>query len=199
MGDIINKAAALDPRYHGLKYLSEEQNERTWKLLEEEIKKNTIVKVNHTNENKTKQQSEQTVEESKDTFDKPRSKKRRLYLLADSDDEDNDFNDYEDTEPDESLQQLKRYRQLKETVPKSIDPLVWWKANGHKFPNIANLAKKYLCIVATSVPCERLFSQAGQVISQKRARLTSNRVNGLLFLNAFLRSEEQIQVSTVNY
>jgi len=55
------------------------------------------------------------------------------------------------------------------------------------------LAKKYLSVVATSVPCERLFSEAGQVISQKRNRLSPDRVNQLLFLNSFLKSEEMAE------
>lgn len=36
MGDIIHKAAALDPRYRNLKYLSEEEIKNTWALLEQE-------------------------------------------------------------------------------------------------------------------------------------------------------------------
>jgi len=36
MGDIIHKAAALNPRYRSLKYLPEEENKNIWALVEQE-------------------------------------------------------------------------------------------------------------------------------------------------------------------
>ena len=44
------------------------------------------------------------------------------------------------------------------------------------------LSKKFLCITATSVPSERLFSSAGNLIAEKRSRLTSDSINKLIFL-----------------
>ncbi|CAI6377428.1 unnamed protein product [Macrosiphum euphorbiae] len=196
MGDIIHKAAALDPRYRSLKYLSEEDSQNTWASLETELLENTV---NYNENEKQPCTSQCSVEEREDTVDQPRNKKMKKShsLLADSDDEDS--HDEDEDMADEGLQQLKRYRQYAEIVPKNIDPLVWWKANSYKFPVIAKLARKYLCIVATSVPSERLFSQAGQVVSQKRARLMPSRVNDLLFLNSFLRTEESINDEEFKY
>jgi len=45
------------------------------------------------------------------------------------------------------------------------------------------MAKRYLCIVATSVPSERVFSKSGQLISERRSRLTSKNVQMIMFLN----------------
>ena len=39
-------------------------------------------------------------------------------------------------------------------IDAEVDPLAWWKAERGRFPNLANLAKKYLCICGTSVPSE---------------------------------------------
>lgn len=46
-------------------------------------------------------------------------------------------------------------------APKETDILQWWKCNAHLYPTIAKMARDYLCIPATSVPCERVFSEAG--------------------------------------
>ena len=60
-------------------------------------------------------------------------------------------------------------------------PLLWWKCYEAQFPLLAKLAKKYLCIPATSVPSERAFSAAGNVVNSKRACLLPENVNMLVF------------------
>ncbi|KAJ0180829.1 hypothetical protein K1T71_002914 [Dendrolimus kikuchii] len=49
------------------------------------------------------------------------------------------------------------------------------------------LAMIYLPIVATSVPSERLFSEAGATITQERNRLLGTRLSKLLFLNSIMK------------
>ena len=36
-------------------------------------------------------------------------------------------------------------------------PLKWWKSEDTTFPLLAKMAKKYLCVCATSVASERIF------------------------------------------
>ena len=62
------------------------------------------------------------------------------------------------------------------------DPLDWWKNNQSKFLLLSVLARKYLCIPATSVPSERVFSTAGHIINVKRASLLPENVSMLVFL-----------------
>lgn len=50
------------------------------------------------------------------------------------------------------------------------------------YPNLSKLAFKYLSIVATSVPSERLFSKAGDILTEKRNRLKGKHLSKLLFL-----------------
>ena len=52
------------------------------------------------------------------------------------------------------------------------NPLEWWKAENGRFPNLAYLAKMYLCICGTSVLSERVFSSTGHIANNLRNRLT---------------------------
>ena len=50
------------------------------------------------------------------------------------------------------------------------------------------MAQKYLGVVATSVPSERLFSAAGIVVNTKRSALDPENVEKLVFLHENLPS-----------
>ena len=52
-----------------------------------------------------------------------------------------------------------------------LNPLCWWKENLHRYPILSKLARKYLCIPATSVPTERAFSSASNIVNAKRSCL----------------------------
>ena len=62
------------------------------------------------------------------------------------------------------------------------NPLEWWKTHYVDYSHLACLAKKYLCIPATSVASERLFSTSGNIVTDKRCCLKPERVNMLTFL-----------------
>jgi hypothetical protein len=51
------------------------------------------------------------------------------------------------------------------------DPLKWWRDNRSRYPVLERLARKYLCIQATSVPTERVWSTAGNVLTARRSSL----------------------------
>ena len=67
------------------------------------------------------------------------------------------------------------------------NPLTWWSRNSTRFPNVPCLAKKYLCIPATSVPSERAFSAAGHITNARRSCLLPDNVSMLVFLSANLQ------------
>ena len=76
------------------------------------------------------------------------------------------------------LERLRSYDADKEPN----NPLLWWKVHAPELPQLARLARRVLCIPATSAPSERIFSVAGQIATQRRNRLTSDTVAMLLYL-----------------
>ena len=54
--------------------------------------------------------------------------------------------------------------------------LAWWLERQHVYPSVYELANICLFVAATSVPCERIFSKAGQIVTEKRNRLTGKLV-----------------------
>ena len=74
--------------------------------------------------------------------------------------------------------------------------------NAPRYPFLSILARKFLCIPATSVPLERIFSAAGHIVSKLRASLSPENVDALLFLrqNAeLIKPGHSDQVTTLKY
>ncbi|XP_067633760.1 E3 SUMO-protein ligase ZBED1-like [Eurosta solidaginis] len=74
-------------------------------------------------------------------------------------------------------------------VDRSNNPLDYWNRSQPTFPELYMLSKKYLCIPATSVPSERVFSKAGQIINDRRNRLKGDKLDMIIFLNSNLNIE----------
>ncbi|KAK3912232.1 E3 SUMO-protein ligase ZBED1, partial [Frankliniella fusca] len=62
-----------------------------------------------------------------------------------------------------------------------VCPFKWWKTHQAAFPLLSKLAKKYLSIPATSLPSERLFSTAGDVLTDTRNCLSGENAEMLIF------------------
>lgn len=80
---------------------------------------------------------------------------------------------------------VEMYRSQPEEDEK-CNPLTWWKKNNLAYPNIAKLAKQYLACPCSSVPSERLFSAAGNIVSKKRASLSRDTADMLVCLSSWL-------------
>jgi len=72
-------------------------------------------------------------------------------------------------------------------IPRTEDPLKWWNENKNIYSTLFEIMKQRLCIQASSVPSERVFSKGGQIVTEKRSRLTSKRVEQTFFLNCNLK------------
>lgn len=85
------------------------------------------------------------------------------------------------------IQQLQAEVEAYKTSPKlEIDsddtPVKWWKNHSTVYPVLAKLARKYLCMCATSCTSERQFSTSGNIVTSSRSSLKPTKVNMLVFL-----------------
>ena len=62
-------------------------------------------------------------------------------------------------------------------------PLDWWRQHKRRYPTISALARRILCIPATSAPSKRLFSVAGLTIANNRARMHGDVAAAQIFLH----------------
>ena len=91
----------------------------------------------------------------------------------------------------------------------SVNPqLEYWERQKQVYPNLYKLAVAFLCTPASSVPCERVFSKAGEILSKKRNCLKPSTVEKL-FLNEkykisplyglhFVPSNKHIHITTLS-
>ena len=85
----------------------------------------------------------------------------------------------------DAIIEVRRYFE-EPVIPWSSDPLLWWKENQLRFLRLTQVTKKYLCVPGSSVPSEKLFSKAGQLVSERRNRLKPENVDVMLFINQTL-------------
>ena len=89
---------------------------------------------------------------------------------------------------DTRLMEVRRYLELANSSRESTNPLEWWQSSGKpNFPHLNKMATKYLVIQATSVPCERVFSSAGNILTQKRSCLSDKNASMYVFLHGNLK------------
>ncbi|CAB4410377.1 unnamed protein product [Rhizophagus irregularis] len=67
-------------------------------------------------------------------------------------------------------------------IPRDQDSLKWWNANQRQFPILAQIARKYLSIQATSGASEHVFSDAGLIMTAKRTSMKEDLFEALIFL-----------------
>lgn len=66
--------------------------------------------------------------------------------------------------------------------------LDWWKAHQKDFPNLARMARDYLCIMPSSVPSERFFSVGSDAMSKKRCALKDSTFREIMSISAWSRT-----------
>lgn len=75
------------------------------------------------------------------------------------------------------------FHKLQKPAEADGDVLAFWKANETSVPLLAKFARSILCIPASSASSERLFSEAGKVISNQRTNISAIRAEQLIFIH----------------
>ena len=130
------------------------------------------------------------ADEEEDNDSEPPAKKPAL--TSEEDEFDLLFGQKEDSEAEGQVQsddhlqhlqdELDRYLKEAEINFRKDDPLLWWRNHETYFPTIAKLARKYLCIPASTAPSERVFSTAKNILQKKRWRILPERLGKSIFL-----------------
>ena len=80
------------------------------------------------------------------------------------------------------------------TAPCSVDneePSAWWRREGRwAYPKLANIAKRFLTVCATSIQTERFFSSHHVVQTYKGSRYSTENIEMLMTLKCWMREEE---------
>ncbi len=64
-----------------------------------------------------------------------------------------------------------------------VDVLDWWKVHEPVLPLLADIARKYFCVPASSASSERLFSASGNVCTKLRSSLDPTNLELLVYLH----------------
>lgn len=82
--------------------------------------------------------------------------------------------------------EYQKYKSLLDVSTYTFDDnplsLVFWQQHCHVLPHLSLVARRYLGMQATSCASERLFSQAGLIVTKFRSCLSTDLVGQLVFL-----------------
>ena len=158
----------FDPRLRTLKHLSYLEREEAKTILIEQVEE-----VLQSQEPKTSELATETSatmgDDAFDIFDSP---------MRNTEDTEAEEKDNEDVLAQKRIliqisarREVENYLDHTIIVSPHVNSLNWWRENMYRFPHIAVLARKWLCVTATSTPSERVFSDCGLGLTAQRSRL----------------------------
>uniref|UniRef100_A0A672MZ58 HAT C-terminal dimerisation domain-containing protein n=1 Tax=Sinocyclocheilus grahami TaxID=75366 RepID=A0A672MZ58_SINGR len=159
---ILNMATFLGPRFQD-----------SFVTLREEVKQNLMFSVNLLEAGGQSQQTS-SPDDKQQPAKKTKSDLKRLLTSIRG-------KNSEHGEGSSSREEGAVYEKMPE-ISAEEDPLTWWRTHETTLPHLAQFAKKYLCISASSSASERVFSTSGLICNARRARLTEEHIDMLVFL-----------------
>ena len=168
---VLNIALYLDPRFKEMQPLNGYDIDHVKENITTELSK--LIENQHA-------ALEESSHDSQPTQSPPTKKSKLSSFFEDVVGKSNDFSQLSST--DIARDEIRKY-DAEEAIGLDQEPLQWWQTRESRLKYLSQLVKKTFCITASSVPSERLFSAAGNLISEKRASLSPENVDILLFLH----------------
>ena len=162
---MLAKCSIFDKRFSRLSFLSKLSQYNLTRISKEVV----IEKI--------KQELEMldiTTEDPNNDSNKNEPPKKKVKFLADEVDEGDEL-------PATVIDEFEKYLDEKALKPDD-NPLLWWKVKKEIYPNVAKLARKYLCVQGSSTPAERVMSEMGNVLTKKRLNLTDDLFSKIMYL-----------------
>ena len=176
--EFLHCATFLDPRFKSLSCCSPDEKQ----CIQDQV----ITKVTEIIRNKTAAQSQTHQQSAPPTCEEPPKKEQKMDAMTSffgSFFEEAVFEEEDDvTDPaiKSAQEEVAQYKMFK-NISLNDSPLQWWSVHAKQFPYMSELAKKVLSTPGTSVPSERVFSTAGDLVSASRSALKWHAVDKVLF------------------
>lgn len=170
---IVAKSTFLDPRFKKTAFGLEEnaKNAQIWILDEITAKSSTLSTENNLEENNPTPLEKSELNDQSSLWSYFKEKVKSVKINS--------------TNTTTATLSVRQYLELPHCDLTS-NPMDFWRRHRFMMPELCELYEKYVCVPATSVPSERLFSKAGQLVNLRRNRLCPKNVNMILFLNSSL-------------
>lgn len=167
--EIIAQASILDPRFKKYGFMTENKFKNAYSILRSRLGNIRLPSNQMNNAEQTPSTSTSTPSPSVSLLWKVYEEKVEQFKATQS-------------STASGIIELDKYMQ-EPLIDRHEDPLKWWHERKHIYPHLHTFVIKRLCVPATSVPCERIFSEAGQIITLKRNRLDTKKASQLIFLH----------------
>ena len=84
---------------------------------------------------------------------------------------------------------------------RDIDPLIWWRTNGVRYPKLAKVAQASLAIPSTSAASERVFSRARLAMPWNRCRLAGPTLRAIMCLRNWFNLDlgDMVELDSEDY
>lgn len=104
------------------------------------------------------------------------------------------------TSSDDRTDSIKReiltYELLNVTFHDDFDILNWWNLHSKEFPLLFKVSCMILSTPASTAPCERAYSKAGNIINEKSSK---QNLNEIMFLHINTNDEEMDEILNANF
>ncbi|GCB82899.1 E3 SUMO-protein ligase ZBED1 [Scyliorhinus torazame] len=169
-------ASFLDPRFKDLRFLSADTRDKVHNKVKNMLSSAVVSPQSHSSSSSSDEHSAREHElggKHRDRKGSHRPGQCEYDLL---------FGEDPTERMPEIHQQLESY--LTEPLRKrNTNPFEWWKNNEHRFPAVANLARQYLAIPATSVSATTAFFCSNSIPDLARSALLPEDIDQILFLH----------------